>query len=412
MNTQPLISGRGTCWKDKRSPNTYRYYFSLGIRDSKTGRYKRTPTYTAHCKTKSEARAAMQAKLAEINSTGMITKNRKPNLLAAYCWAFHKNRNAELAPTSFEREMYDCMHIEDLFGAFQTIETLTPDLIEQTYAEALRMKKFKSSELVRINAKLRQILSRAVANKIIDRNPCATVHVHRPHNERESLTVGQISALCTHLQHTELSAESIGTLLLLYTGMRKGEMLGLEWRDWDPVNKILKIKRQYTNDHELRPPKSRESRREIPVGDTLAGYLRSWAAKQEVLLAPLRLSQDCYTPIVHDVIVDKHFPIVCHMRNHIYNRWFRDFAIECGLGIYEQNKSTDGRLYRGICPHQLRHCASTFMLANGSDVRSVQGILGHSGPNITLKTYASLVQQSEIQAVDSYEKMLANLIQD
>lgn len=66
MPEQPLISGRGTCWKDKRSPNTYRYYFSLGIKDPKTGRYKRSPTYTVHCKTKTEAKAAMQAKLAEI----------------------------------------------------------------------------------------------------------------------------------------------------------------------------------------------------------------------------------------------------------------------------------------------------------------------------------------------------------
>lgn len=135
MSEQPLISGRGTCWKDKRSPNTYRYYFSLGVKDPKTGRYKRSPTYTVRCKTKTEAKAAMQAKLAEINSSGTIAKTKKPTLLASYCWAFHENRDTELAPTSYEREAYDCRHIEDLFGAFQTIEGLTPDLIEETYAK-------------------------------------------------------------------------------------------------------------------------------------------------------------------------------------------------------------------------------------------------------------------------------------
>ena len=67
-----------------------------------------------------------------------------------------------------------------------------------------------------------------------------------------------------HLQHIELTAEAVGTLVLVYTGMRKGEMLGLEWRDWDPANKTLKIDRQYTNDHELRAPKSQESQRKIP----------------------------------------------------------------------------------------------------------------------------------------------------
>lgn len=202
-------------------------------------------------------------------------------MLASYCWAFHENRDTELVPTSYEREAYDCRHIEDLFGAFQTIEGLTPDLIEEAYAEARRTGKYKPSELVRINSKLRQILSNAVAKRIIDRNPCATVHVRRPRNKRESLTIDQVATLCTHLQHIELTAEAVGTLVLVYTGMRKGEMLGLEWRDWDPANKTLKIDRQYTNDHELRAPKSQESQRKIPVGETLAERLQSWSAIQK-----------------------------------------------------------------------------------------------------------------------------------
>lgn len=37
----------------------------------------------------------MQAKLAEINSSGMITKTKKPTLLASFCWAFHENRDTE-----------------------------------------------------------------------------------------------------------------------------------------------------------------------------------------------------------------------------------------------------------------------------------------------------------------------------
>lgn len=95
MSEQPLISGRDTCWKDKRSPNTYRYCFSLGIKDPKTGRSRRSPTYTVRRKTKTEAMAAMLAKLAEINSSGTISKTKKPNLLASYCWAFYENRDPE-----------------------------------------------------------------------------------------------------------------------------------------------------------------------------------------------------------------------------------------------------------------------------------------------------------------------------
>ncbi len=330
---------------------------------------------------------------------------------ASYCWAFHENRDTELVPTSYEREAYDCRHIEDLFGAFQTIEGLTPDLIEEAYAEARRTGKYKPSELVRINSKLRQILSNAVAKRIIDRNPCATVHVRRPRNKRESLTIDQVATLCTHLQHIELTAEAVGTLVLVYTGMRKGEMLGLEWRDWDPANKTLKIDRQYTNDHELRAPRSQESQRKIPVGETLAERLQSWSAIQKELLASLGLSQTGSTPIISDIAVKQGVPTVCHMKNYIFNHWFRDFAVSCNLGIYEPNNSTGGKLYKGICPHQLRHCVSTFMLANGSDVRSVQGILGHADPNITLKTYTSLVQQSEIKAVKGYEDFINAYIQ-
>lgn len=90
MSEQPLISGRGTCWKDKRSPNTYRYYFSLGIKDPKPGRYRRSPTYTVRCKTKTEAMAAMLAKLAEINSSGTISKTKSPICLRPTAGPFMK----------------------------------------------------------------------------------------------------------------------------------------------------------------------------------------------------------------------------------------------------------------------------------------------------------------------------------
>ena len=60
-----------------------------------TGRYRRSPTYTVRCKTKTEAMAAMLAKSAEINSSGTISKTKKPNLLASYCWAFYENRDTE-----------------------------------------------------------------------------------------------------------------------------------------------------------------------------------------------------------------------------------------------------------------------------------------------------------------------------
>lgn len=39
--------------------------------------------------------AAMLAKLAEINSSGTISKTKKPNLFASYCWAFYENRGTE-----------------------------------------------------------------------------------------------------------------------------------------------------------------------------------------------------------------------------------------------------------------------------------------------------------------------------
>ena len=128
--------------------------------------------------------------------------------------------------------------------------------------------------------------------------------------------------------------------------MRKGEMLGLEWRDWDPANKTLKIDRQYTNDHELRAPKSQESQRKIPVGETLAERLQSWSAIQKELLASLALSQTGSTPIISDIAVEQGVPTVCHMKNYIFNHWFRDFAVSCNLGIYEPNNSTGGNYIR------------------------------------------------------------------
>ncbi|MHC9385527.1 site-specific integrase [Clostridioides difficile] len=70
-----------------------------------------------------------------------------------------------------------------------------------------------------------------------------------------------------------------------YTGMRKGEVLGLFWEDIDLENNIIKIRRNLVrkkdSNFELAPPKTNSSIRDIKIGDTLSKILKDEKLNQK-----------------------------------------------------------------------------------------------------------------------------------
>lgn len=410
---------RGCTEAVKGKKGVYRIYFSLG-KDLETGKYLRTPKRTYHCKSKNpknwrtELGKALDAYREELEGAGPASD--VPITISDYSDRFHLMREGSMgSPLAYEREGLDVRHIRELFGDAR-IMSLRPDDIRLAYACARRSGRFSESEIRRIHTKLKQVMQDALENDVITRNPCVGIKFPKaPVDARRSMTADEASRFLACLRKEPLSPSSVCTMVLLQCGLRKGEALGLSWGDYDPQAETLRIARQYTNDHVLRPPKSKMSRRVIAVNDLLREYLDAWKKEQREQLRGFGIDQGPETPIVYSIGVEAaggaQRAVVRNMDGHNYSRWFRNFCVDNGFGRWRNVTSEfsrdgverkRGTGYEGVCPHMLRHTQATLLIGEGADVKTVQARLGHASADTTLNIYSHAIEANDRKAASVF----------
>ena len=162
--------------------------------------------------------------------------------------------------------------------------------------------------------------------------------------------------------------------LALTTGMRKGEILGLKWEDFNWDRRTLTIKRQLKKEtykgFYFSSPKSKAGIRTIKLGEGIVTTMRSpyrLKIKQKPNFLPewkeaeLVFSREDGSPIRY--------------------RWFY-------IG-YKKLLNVAG--LPDITFHGLRHTAATQMLVNGVDILTVSNRIGHSKPSVTLDIYGNMI---------------------
>lgn len=127
--------------------------------------------------------------------------------------------------------------------------------------------------------------------RVIDYSPVDCVRVPKArHREPNALDERERGRLLTFLSIARDCPENVGIYLALLTGMRRGELLALRWRNVDFEQKILHVKASIgfgENGHYEKEPKNGGSRRSIPMPDEVAGILtrRLTAARAECFKA-------------------------------------------------------------------------------------------------------------------------------
>lgn len=233
------------------------------------------------------------------------------------------------------------------------------------------------------------ILQTAVEWQYIPANPAERVKPPKASKqEAEFLDDNQAIHLLELMQEQPIYYRT-AVAVLLFTGMRRGELLGLQWNDIDFENQTINIQRslQYLPDRGVfvDETKNKSSNRVIKVPATAIDSLKSYRTWQRLLF--MRIGQPW--SVESQVFVTQNG---APMHPDTLTSWFGSFI-----------KTTD---LPQIHIHSLRHTNATLQIANGVSVTTVAGNLGHSNANTTTKVYAHAIQSAAAASAEMMDNLL------
>lgn len=228
----------------------------------------------------------------------------------------------------------------------------------------------------RIHVMIGSALKHALRNELVITN-VATV-VERRKGKKFRTKPYTIDELFELLRVTKGDRFYPAYVISSMTGMRRGEVLALKWQDIDFEEKTIKVERSLsiyrenkdvdTLKLELKPPKTEQSERTIPIDDFVVKTLKDHKKKQAEI--SMKIGRDGYNPEML-IFCDEQGEYV---NPNTYSNDFRSTLKENGL--------------RHVRLHDLRHTYATLLLKYGVGHEKIRDLLGHSTIVTTLDIYA------------------------
>lgn len=244
-----------------------------------------------------------------------------------------------------------------------------------------------------------QIFDCAIDDEIILRNPTRNIKLpsEPPKQERRQLTRFELDCIAAADLNPE---ERCYISLLLYTGMRRGEIFALTKADINlrskkiHVNKSVKYCGSFT---EISEPKTASGHREIPLLDALIPDLRQY----------MKLIDTEYLFTGKGGVNVKNDYETRLLWNSIYQK-LNATAIE---QIKAGNRPDIINLLdpmQSITPHYFRHNFATTLYYAGVDMKDASRLLGHANINLTLQIYTHLDKAKAIETADRLNQFLTD----
>jgi len=225
----------------------------------------------------------------------------------------------------------------------------------------------------------------AVKMSMIPDNPCRRVNVPKGEKfERPIYTIEEIKQLLELLKEKAPLKYYVFYVLVLYSGFRRSEMLGLEWKDINYDYSIVSIRRtsNYTPAKGIYTDttKTKRSQRSIKLPQFVMDLLKKYQTEQNAEKERLGNKwEDC----------DRLFTQWngAPMNPHTAGYWLRDFCNENN--------------FRFCDTHSFRHLNASLLINAGIDVTSVSANLGHSQTSTTLNIYSHYFQVAQARASEA-----------
>ena len=280
----------------------------------------------------------------------------------------------------------------DIMKFYDLLEKDTQLVRKQGNNGAKTKKPLSGKTILEHHRLLRAMLHKAVYWQLIVANPTECVQPPKARKpKRRSYDDEQTKILLESLEllSSEDTKYKVAIILTVFTGVRLGELMGLEWTDVDFKNGIISINRssQYLSDMGVftKVPKTESSIREIAIPEFIISLLEEyklWYEEQKLIYGELWTNSDRLF-----VQADGK-----PMHPSTISKWFVKYVGQIGLPV--------------INFHGLRHTNASLLVAQNIDIAVISARLGHAQISTTLDFYVHPLLSHNRKAGYALENLL------
>lgn len=238
---------------------------------------------------------------------------------------------------------------------------------------------------------INNVLSRAEEWRIIKKNPASDVKKPKvTYKEVEVYTEEEVAKLFEALEKEQIHWRMMITLAIT-TGLRRGELVGLEWKHIDLENGTLEVKQSISmmvnGEPIITEPKTKKSKRKISLPDALILELKEYylhARKVRFQMGDKWRGGDRFF-VFCNPDGKPFYPETPYLH-------FRSFLRKNGL--------------RYIRFHDLRHTSATLLINSGVHAKIISERLGHASITTTMNVYGHALQSADKEAANKFNSII------
>ena len=317
--------------------------------------------------------------------------------LAAYTEHWLKDiAPGRLAASTYSRDQQDIRRILPALGHYKLTE-LRKETIRAFY-EAMRSEPkltdgqpLSERSVEGLHNTLCSILSGAVDEGYLTHNPAW--RVYKPKGVRKERPVADeetVQKLIAALETQSIKYE-VYFKLVLATGMRRGEACGLRWSDIDWRHRTIHVQRTVVklSGQKIftKEPKTASGNRRVYISKEMCKLLKAW--KQECAWQMEQAEGQTLTE-----------------EDYLFRQPGGDPMVPTTFTFRFKKILKENGLPQNLSVHSLRHTNASLLIAQGVDVRTVAGLLGHSQPSTTLDIYAHAFDKTKREAQEKLGKVM------
>lgn len=340
-----------------RAAGLYEIKITYG-KDFKTGKPLRKSFYSSISKSDAKSRSEewkMDYEMSQRNNQTFVTRDISFERWSIKWLEIYKKGKVKEHTYKYTYRTNIENYMIPFFGNAKLVDISQTDI--QRYFNEHRH--LAESSLKRHHIILSAIFEQAIYNDLCTKNPVKGIQYTsiKPPAEKNVYTSAQ--SFIVEQYCCEAGDEGLPIYVILGTGMRRSEVLGLKWSDIDFVNKMVSVKRAVVPDTiELRDGdvKSKTSYRSIPVSQEFLDHVSKFKYNSDFVIAG---EGDSFRTI------DSF-----------------DFRYKAFMKKMSSKKDIPY-----LSPHELRHSYGSILREKGVDIYTISKVMGHSDISITAQIY-------------------------